>query len=97
MANLIHILGTESVQDPTKVEVHIRVHMANSKKFAKEKQQFLLAKLKKSPIDVTVSIRKRKIQKEAGNIRKRLISHSVPDFHRGKMCFRALDRYMDTT
>ena len=34
---------------------------------------------------------------EAGNIRKRLISHSVPDFHRGKMCFRALDRYMDTT
>ena len=30
MANLIHILGTESVQDPTKVEVHIRVQMANS-------------------------------------------------------------------
>ena len=28
MANLIHILGTESVQDPTKV--HIRVQMANS-------------------------------------------------------------------
>ena len=30
MANLIHILGTESMQDPTKVEVHIRVQMANS-------------------------------------------------------------------
>ena len=67
------------------------------KKIAKEKQQFLLAKLKKSPINVTVLIRKGKIQKEAGNIRKRLISYSVPDFHRGKMCFRALDRHMDTT
>ena len=30
MANLIHILGTESVQDQTKVEVHIGVQMANS-------------------------------------------------------------------
>ena len=30
MANLIHILGTESMQDPTKVKVHIRVQMANS-------------------------------------------------------------------
>ena len=30
MANLIHILGTESMQEPTKVEVHIRVQMANS-------------------------------------------------------------------
>ena len=30
MVNLIHILGTESMQDPTKVEVHIRVQMANS-------------------------------------------------------------------
>ena len=30
MANLIHILGTESMQDTTKVEVHIRVQMANS-------------------------------------------------------------------
>ena len=30
MANLIHILGTESMQDPTKVKVLIRVQMANS-------------------------------------------------------------------
>ena len=30
MANLINILGTESMQDPTKVEVHIRVQMANN-------------------------------------------------------------------
>ena len=30
MAYLIHILGTESMQDQTKVKVHIRVQMANS-------------------------------------------------------------------
>ena len=30
MANLIHILETESMQDPTKVKVLIRVQMANS-------------------------------------------------------------------
>ena len=30
MTYLIHILGTDSMQDPTKVEVHITVQMANS-------------------------------------------------------------------
>ena len=44
-----------------------------------------------------MSIRKRKNQKEAGNIRMRLTYHSVAGFHRGKMCFGALHRFMDTT
>ena len=103
MANLICIPGTESVQDSAKVEVDIIVEIVVFKKlklFSEERGKkskgravIFVASLKKKeikekkPTDVIVSIRKRKNQKEAGNIRKRLNCHSVAGFHRGKMCF----------
>lgn len=32
MANLMRVLGTEAVQDPTKVEAHVRAQMAKRQK-----------------------------------------------------------------
>ena len=87
MAHLICILGTESVQDPTKVEVHIIVEIVVFKKFKSVSEErgrkskgraviFVAFKKKeikeKKSTDVIVSIRKRKNQKEAENIRMRL-------------------------
>ena len=88
MAHLICTLGTESVQDPTKVEVDIIVEIVVFKKLklvseergkkSKERAVIFVASLKKKEIkekkstDVIVSIRKRKNKKEAENIRMRL-------------------------
>ena len=88
MSYLICILGTESVQDPTKVEVDITVEIVVFKKLksvseergrkSKGRAVIFDASLKKKEIkekkstDVIVSIRKRKNQKEAENIRMRL-------------------------
>ena len=104
MANVICILGTESVQDPAKGEVDIIVEIVVFKKLKSVSEErgekiqiravIFVASLKKKEIkekkqstDVIVSIRKRKNQKEAGNIRMRLTCHSVAGFHRCKMCF----------
>ena len=88
MAHLICILETESVQDPTKVEVDIIVEIVvfkNLKSVSEERGRkskgravIFVASLKKKEIkekqstDVIMSIRKRKNQKEAENIRMRL-------------------------
>ena len=88
MVHLICILGTESVQDTTKVEVNIIVEIVVFKKLksvseergkkSKGRAVIFVASLKKKEItekkstDVIVSIRKRKNQKEAENIRMRL-------------------------
>ena len=86
MAHLICILGTESVQDPTKVEVDIIVEIVVLKKSVSEERWrkskgravLFVASLKKkeskeeTSTDVILSIRKRKNQKEAENIRMRL-------------------------
>ena len=89
MAHLICILGTESVQDTTKVEVNIIVEIVVFKKLKSVSEErgrkfkgravIFVASLKKKEItekkkstDVIVSIRKRKNQKEAENIRMRL-------------------------
>ena len=32
MANLMRVLGTEAVQDPTKIEAHVRAQMAKRQK-----------------------------------------------------------------
>jgi len=34
MANLMRVLGTEAVQDPTKVEAHVRAQMAKRQRSA---------------------------------------------------------------
>ena len=89
MAHLICILGTESVQDTTKVEINIIVEIVVFKKLksvseergrkSKGRAVIFVASLKKKEItekkstDVIVSIRKRKNQKEAENIRMRLV------------------------
>ena len=95
MAHLICILGTESVQDTTKVEVNIIVEIVVFKKLksvseergrkSKGRAVIFVASLKKKEItekkkstDAIVSIRKRKNQKEAENIRMRL---EISDFH----------------
>ena len=33
MANLMRVLGTDAVQDPTKVEAHVRAQMAKRQKY----------------------------------------------------------------
>lgn len=33
ISNLMRVLGTEAVQDPTKVEAHVRAQMAKRQKF----------------------------------------------------------------
>ena len=33
MANLMRVLGTEAVQDPTKIEAHVRAQMEKRQKF----------------------------------------------------------------
>ena len=88
MAHLICTMGTESVQDPTKVEVDIIVEIVVFKKLksvseergkkSKGRAVIFVASLKKKEIkekkstDVIVSIRKRKNKKETENIRMRL-------------------------
>ena len=35
LANLMRVLGTEAVQDPTKIEAHVRSQMAKRLKYVK--------------------------------------------------------------